>query len=249
VFAVEERDRVREGLVELARTDDDVIGAAYVGSYAADGGDRWSDIDLTVGVKGDLGPVIERWTGWLYKDFGAVHHWDLPAGAAVFRVFLLPRLLEVDIGFRPAADFGPRGPNWRTIFGEAGEARYASPPELDQVVGFAWHHLIHARVCIERKRPWQAEYWISQTREQLFALACLRLGRHTGFTKSVHLLPAEETAWLEPTLVGSLIEAELRRAWEALAHAFKVEVMRADPVVVARLRPLLSELDVGFRSC
>jgi hypothetical protein len=25
--------------------------------------------------------------------------------------------------------------------------------------------------------------------------------------------------------------------------------MRADPAIVARLRPLLSELDVGFRSC
>jgi hypothetical protein len=249
MFAVEDRDRVREELVELARTDDDVVGAAFVGSYAADGGDRWSDIDLTLGVKGDLGPAIERWTGWMYHDFHAVHHWDLPAGAAVFRVFLLPGLLEVDLGFRPAADFAPRGPNWRTIFGEAGEARYAGPPDVDQLVGFAWHHLLQARVCIERKRWWQAEQWIGATREQLFALAALRLGLHAGFAKSVHRLPQDATMLLEPTLVGVLHDAELRRAWEALVHAFKVEVMRADPAVATRLRPLLSELDVGFRTC
>jgi hypothetical protein len=249
MFAVEDRDRVREELVELARMDDEVMGAAYVGSYAADGGDRWSDIDVTLGIKGDLGPAIERWTGWLYNDFGALHHWDLPAGAAVFRVFLLPGLLEVDLGFRPAADFAPRGPNWRTIFGEAGEPRYAAPPGVDQLVGFAWHHLLQARLSIERKRFWQAEHWISATREQVFALAALRLGLHAGFAKSAHLLPGDATVYLEQTLVGALFEAELRRAWEAMAHAFTVEVMRADPAIVARLRPLLSELDVGFRSC
>lgn len=245
MFAVEQRDRVREQLAELARTDPAVVGAAHVGSYAADGGDRWSDIDLTLGVDGELGPVLERWTGWLYKDFGAIHHWDLPAGKAIFRVFLLPGLLEVDLGFRPRDDFGPRGPNWRTIFGEAAEARYAAPPPMDQLVGFAWHHLLHARKCIERKRWWEAAHWIAAAREQVFGLACLRFGVRT---KDVHLLPGEVTTNLEPTLVGSLIEAELRRAWEAMAHAVKAEIGRAGPEVVARLRPLLSELDIGFRS-
>src|SRR5581483_3584020 len=133
MFTVEERDRVREALVELARNDPAVVGAAHVGSYAGDGGDRWSDIDLTLGVDGDLRDAIERWTGWLYKDFAALHHWDLPAGQAIFRVFLLPGLLEVDLGFRPVGDFGARGPHWRMVFGEAGETRYPSLPDLDQV--------------------------------------------------------------------------------------------------------------------
>ncbi len=243
MFSVEERDRVRAALVELARTDAAVAGAAHVGSYAGEGGDRWSDIDLTLGIEGELAPAIERWTGWLYQDHGALHHWDLPAGAALFRVFLLPGLLEVDLGFRPAGDFGPRGPNWRTIFGEAGESRYPGLPSTDQVIGFAWHHLLHARVAIERKRWWQAEHWISQTREQVFALACLRFGLRT---KDAHLLPVEATSMLEPTLVGTLHESELRRAWDALNYAFQVEVAQADPAVAARLRPLLSELDVGF---
>src|SRR5581483_9229150 len=161
-------------------------------------------------------------------------------------LFLLPGLLEVDLGFRPVGDFGARGPHWRMVFGEAGETRYPSLPDLDQVVGFTWHHLLHARSCVERKRWWQAEHWISASREQVFALACLRLGLRT---KDAHLLPADTTSILEPTLVGALHESELRRAWDAMVHAFKVELMRADPAIVARLHPLLSELDVGFASC
>ena len=60
VFTAEERDRVRERLLALAEAHPDVVGAA-TGSYVADGGDDWSDIDLAFAIRGDLAQAPESW--------------------------------------------------------------------------------------------------------------------------------------------------------------------------------------------
>lgn len=116
------------------------------------------------------------------------------------------------------------------------------PPGHDELVGLGWHHARHARVCIERRRWWQAEHWISAVRDQVVALACLRLGHATAHAKGAHLLPGELTTPLETALVRSLEEAELQRALRAAATAFAEEVEQADPAAAARLRPMLHEL-------
>ena len=143
-------------------------------------------------------------------EFGALHHWDLPFGSTTYRVFLLSGGL-VDLAFTPAAELGPRGPAWRTVFGATVRPVPSAPPRRDDLVGLGWHHVLHARTCIERGKPWQAEHWISALRDQVLALACLRLG-HPGYAKGADLLPPELRASLVPALVRSLEEAELRRA-------------------------------------
>lgn len=90
IFTAEERDRVQERLLARAEADGAIAGAAFTGSQAAGDGDRWSDTDLVLAVRGELTPVLDRWTGWL----------------------------EIDLTFTPQAGFGPRGPQWRTIFGQ-----------------------------------------------------------------------------------------------------------------------------------
>src|SRR4051812_49282463 len=99
MFTVEERDRVRRRLLDLAEADDAVVGAAITGSAAVEGGDEWSDVDLAFGIRGELAPALARWTELLYRELGALHHWDLPFGSSIYRVFLLPDSLEVDIAF------------------------------------------------------------------------------------------------------------------------------------------------------
>ena len=86
----------------------------------------------------------------------------------------------------------------------------------------------HARVSIERRRWWQAEYWISAVRDQTIALACLRLGYPVHYAKGAHLLPEELTAPLTATLVRSLDEVELRRALGAATTALAHELERTD---------------------
>jgi predicted nucleotidyltransferase len=242
VFAPEERDRVRQRLLALAEADDDVAAAAITGSHAAGLADEWSDIDLAFSIRSELPVALERWTEVLYEEFAALHHWDLPFGSTVYRVFLLPAWLEVDIAFTPVAEFGPRGPNWRTVFGDTVELSPSTPPHRDDLAGLAWHHVLHARVCIERGKLWQAEYLISGIRDEVLALACLRLGHTTAYAKGAHLLPRKLTAPLERTLVRSLDEAELRRALAAAACALGEELERTDHALANRLRPMLAEL-------
>jgi hypothetical protein len=133
-------------------------------------------VDLVFAVDIPVDAALDPWTDRLYAEFGALHHWDLPAGPIVYRVFLLPGSLEVDIAFTPAAEFGPLGPNWRTVFGRVMECPAGGPADPGNLIGLAWHHALHARVCVERRRWWQAEHWIGAVRAQVIALACLRLG-------------------------------------------------------------------------
>jgi hypothetical protein len=243
MFTPEERDRVRARLLGLAADDADVTGAAVTGSLAvADGGDRWSDIDLVLGVRGGVGAALRRWTAWLYgAEFGALHHWDLPAGETVYRVFLLPGALEADLAFTPEEEFGPRGPQWRTVFGAAGPVPEAVRADPGTPAGLGWHHVLHAAASIDRGRLWQAEHWIGAVRTQVIALACLRLGHPAAYAKGAHLLPEEVTAPLHATLVRSPDPAELRRALAAAATALGREVARTDPALARRLWPVLVE--------
>lgn len=243
MFSVEERELVRRQLLHMAETDPAVVAAAITGSHATDDGDRWSDIDLAVATRDPLDTVMNRWTQQIYQDFAAVHHWDLPSGTTIYRVFLLPRCLEVDIAFSPAAEFGPRGPSWLLVFGQP-----VTPPQAaastgyDDVAGLAWHRALHARISIERGRYWQAEHWIGALRTQTIALACRRLGHPTGYAKGAHLLPADITRPLETTLVRSMDDPELRRALAHTATAFTAELARTHPPLAARLRPTLTAL-------
>jgi hypothetical protein len=242
VFTVEERDAVREGLLELAGDDPAVSAAAITGSAAAGSADRWSDIDLAFGIRGDMSRALLHWTSVLYAEFAALHHWDLPFGSSTYRVFLLPGCLEVDIAFTPESDFGPRGPNWRTVFGATVEVPATGPPSRDDLVGLAWHHVLHARICIERGKPWQAEWLINGIRDHVLALACVRLGYPARFAKGADLLPREVTAAVEPTLVHSLDAGELRRALAAASAALTAELERTDEALTERLRHVLEEL-------
>lgn len=242
MFSAQDRDAVRERLLELAAADPGVPGAAITGSHATGAADRWSDIDLALAVDGPLDAAMRRWTRHLYDDFGALHHWDLPSGPSVYRVFLLPGCLEVDLAFTPAPEFGPRGPHWRTVFGTAAPPAPAPHTGPDDLAGRAWHHVLHARMSIERRRWWQAEHWISAVRDEVIALACLRLGHPTAYAKGAHLLPVEVVGTLEPSLVRALDEVELRRALGAATAALAAELNRTDAQLAARLAATLAEL-------
>jgi hypothetical protein len=101
VFSVDERERVRDRVLELAASDERVIAGAVVGSLAEDDGDRWSDLDLTFSVVDgvSLVDVLSDWTRSLVDDFRAIHLFDLPSGASIYRVFLLPGCLQLDLSF------------------------------------------------------------------------------------------------------------------------------------------------------
>jgi hypothetical protein len=244
VFTSDQRDAVRQQLLALAEQDPRITGAAVTGSAAAGREDRWSDIDLYFGVAEDvaLDAVVSDWTDHLYGELAALHHFELNVPAAVYRAFLLPSCLEVDLGFTPAGQFGPHGPRFHRVFGEAVQPPPANQPDPAHWIGLAWHHVLHARSCIERDKPWQAEYWISGIRDQTLALACLRFGESTDYAQGADALPSGATGELADALVRSLAPEELRRALRVAATQLLAELYATDPGQAQHLEPPIREL-------
>jgi hypothetical protein len=149
VFTAEFRDRVREHVVALAERDPRVVAGALVGSLAGEG-DRWSDLDLTFGVEGSVEDVLEEWTRDFVQAFDAAVLFDFPSERSIQRVFLLPGCLQVDLWFTPADEFGPRGAKFSLFFGEAVELPHPPRAEPGEILGYAVHHAVRARICIER---------------------------------------------------------------------------------------------------
>lgn len=244
MFSVEERERVLIALLDQANCDGHVVAAAITGSMANDLADRWSDIDLFLGAadEAELDIVVDEWSAFVYRSFDALHHFDLHSPPAIYRAFLLPSCLEIDLGFTPASQFGPLGPHFRPIFGTTHTLVQPPPPDIRHVIGLCWHHVLHARTSIERNKLWQAEYWISALRDHVITLACLRLGRPTAYAKGADDLPARATQGLEEALVRGLGVAELRRALSVVASRFLHEVGEEDPGLAGKLEPPLRDL-------
>jgi hypothetical protein len=243
MFTAEQRDHLRQRFLELAQSDPRVIAGALTGSMAFGSGDEWSDIDVAFGIAKGITPeaVLDDWTHVLVREWGVLDHFDVRSGSSVYRVFLLPSGLEVDVGVTPAEDFGARGPNFRALFGPTQQLEATPQPSGSSLIGLSWHHVLHARASIERHKLWQAEYWISAIRDHTLALACLRLGEIAREGRGIDRLSPAVTDPLADALVRSLDEPELRRALAAVTRGLIGELQQWDPSLCARLSPLLHE--------
>ncbi|SFW92218.1 hypothetical protein [Amycolatopsis australiensis] len=237
MFTPDERNRLRVALIEAARSDGRVSGAALTGSAAVDAEDAWSDIDLAFAVSGEPGPVLADFTERMYREHDAVHHMDVVFERTVFRVFLLANTLQVDLAFWPAAGFGATTPKFRLLFGTANDREPAPPPDPRRLADLAWLHSLHARSSIARGRRWQAEYMIGRVREYALALACLRHGVPAVDGRGLDRLPADVLEPFEEALVRGL--DDLVRPFRAVTELLIGEL---GPELAPRLAPVLREL-------
>ena len=246
MFTKEFRDYVRQRVVELGRADARVTGGALTGSTALGSGDKWSDVDVAFGVAegNGLEVVLDDWTLEIDQEFGVVNHFDVRAGKRVFRVFLLSGGLQVDVSVMPAEEFGAYGPSFRVLFGTAHQLEAVAQPDVSELIGLSWLYVFHSRVCIERNQPWKAEFYISEVRDHVIALACLRLGENPMNGRGVDRLPSAVTDPLKETLVRSLEETELRRALAAVTRCLIAELEEWDKQLSTRLSPLLREFGI-----
>ena len=214
MFGISNRDRFRDYVLQLAASDARVVAGAAVGSLALSDGDRWSDLDLTFAVADNLSmyDVLEDWTRKIVEQFDAAQLFDLPSGPSIYRVFLLPGCLQFDLSFTPASQFGATGPKFKLLFGKAIDKPHTQTPSAQDLFGYAVHHVLRARFCIERGRFWQAEYWISSARDYALSLACRHRGLQTANGRGYDNLPTEVLEPLKSSFVTSLEREELLRA-------------------------------------
>ena len=230
MFTPAERDALRDRLLHRAQTDERIVAAAITGSAAVDAADDWSDIDLFFGVADDVdrAVVVADWTAFL----DPVHHFDIAGAGTTYRVFLLAGGIEVDLGFTAASDFAANSSRFRLVFGEHRVDETQSKPDVRYEIGLGWHHVLHARACIARGKPWQAVWLIDGIRDHTITLACLRLGLDPWFARGADELPFE----LADTLVRSTRTDELERALGAARESYLAELAQHDAQLADRLK-------------
>lgn len=247
MFSIQDRNLIRDHILKLAASDARVVAGAVVGSLALSEGDRWSDLDLTFAVADDVSVfvVLEDWTRTLVTEFQAIHLFDLPSDASIYRVFLLPGCLQFDLSFTPASKFGASGPQFRLLFGSSVEKPHIPPPEAKELFGYAVHHALRARFCIERGRYWQAQYWISSARDLALSLACRRCGLSAFHGRGFDDLPGDILDIFAHTLITSLERDELLRALSLVIDGLLSE---GDEVceLAAKAEPQLRKLTVPW---
>ena len=244
MFSEEERTHLRAELVAAAEADEMVTAAALVGSAARGREDQWSDIDLALrgAPGGQLADVARRWTDRMYGAHQATAHFDLWSGNTLYRVFLLPNTLQVDLSFWPADDFAPVGGPFRLLFGEAQPPVASNLRDPSAILGMAWMHALHARSSIARGRAHQALHMLNGMRDQLVTLACLRAGLPADQGRGVDDLPEDTRRRLTETVARNLDAAELARAFARLTDPLLSEAANVDAVSARTLAPVLDEL-------
>src|SRR2546426_11905146 len=103
MFTAEQRDQVRQRILEMAKADSRVTAGAITGSMAFGAGDKWSDVDVAFGIKegSELESVLEDWMQVIDQEFGVLDHFDLRVSSWIYRVFLLSSGLQVDVAVVP----------------------------------------------------------------------------------------------------------------------------------------------------
>ncbi len=244
MFSAEHRDRLREQIIAAARADKRITGAAMTGSAALGDEDEWSDIDLFFGVgdADELAAAMAGMTELMYREHDALHHFDVVAGPATYRVFLMASTLQVDLAFTPASSFGAVTPSFKVLFGEPVGREHYEPPAAMSLLDYGWLYALHARSSIERGRVWQAEYMLGMVRDQVLAAACVRHGLPWREARGMDRLPGDEKHRFEAALARSLDPGELRRALKAVIDCLVDEIAQADAKLAARIEPVLKEL-------
>ena len=244
MYTAGERADLRNALLDLARADPRITGAAITGSASVDREDAWSDIDLAFGVRSaaEIPAALADLTAHMYARYGALHQVDVLREPWIYRVFILPSTLQVDLAFAPADAFRARARSFRLVFGAAQEPAHVPPPAAEELIGFAWLYALHARSSIARNKGWQAEYMISNVRDHVLALACLRFGLPAAEGRGMDALPADITTPLRDALVPSLDPLELMRAMAVAVRALVREIDAVDPALAARLGGVLDAL-------
>jgi hypothetical protein len=251
-------------VLRLEKEDERVVAGAAVGSLAVDGGDRFSDLDLTFGIADQvpIAEVLDDWTSRLIDERDAVHLVDLERGPTIYRVFLLPDALQFDLSLTPAVQFRPAGPRFRLLFGDtapddpeirtpsvAGNMSIPTPFVAHDLFGWGVIYALHARACVERGRFWQAEHYVGALRDHALALACLRQGLPAAQARGYDDLPAEILVRFEDAHVASLEPGTLSAALAASVLALTREGVEARlphaDAVVRRLAELGSELQLS----
>ncbi|MEP7320992.1 MAG: hypothetical protein ABI761_03695, partial [Saprospiraceae bacterium] len=145
---------------------------------------------------------------------------DLNVGNTVYRVFILPGCLQLDLSFSPATEFGAFGPHFNLLYGkQVDKQQHYTVQSNAEIFGYLVHHLLRARFCAERNKLWQAEFWINEAKNYALKLACISKGLRSDYGRGLDELPEEILASFKNALVTTLSKEEIIRVIKVIVTA------------------------------
>ena len=241
MFTVEDRARIRRDLLEMARADPRIVSGAEMGSLTDDAQNRWGDLDLTFGVADgqSVDAVFDEWTDRLRARHDAIRLFDLPHRGTLYRVFLFPGNLQVDLSLTPGA-VAQMGPKFRMLFGDRVTILGPLPQDRRELLGIAVHDALRTRLCVERGRLHQAAYCLGELRNGTLSIASLNRDLPGRYGRGFDDLPQDVRERAADTLVRSIEPDEILRA---LTTAIGLLIAEAHGIPdVEELEPRLREL-------
>lgn len=109
-------------------------------------------------------------------------------------------------------------------------------------IALAWLYGLHVRSSIERQRLLQAEYMLSNMRNRVIALACLREGFSTSEGRGFDDLSKDQRNRFAECYPSSLNPEELQRAFQRTMRALLNEIRLRDNDLAEKIRSTLIEV-------
>ncbi|WP_405207230.1 hypothetical protein [Aquimarina sp. LLG6339-5] len=230
MYSIKERIEVQELIIDFAKSNSKIIDCAIVGSESVGNNDQWSDIDLTFGYedKADIENILREWSKMMLERFSANILFDISFGESIYRVFLLPNALQVDLSFTPSEYFGAITNRFKLIFGKQKEKEFKSLPEINDIVGYAILFALKTRTSIERKNYWQAEYYLSKSRENVMVLKCLKENLNPFDGRGFDELPVDFLLQIQNALIIELNRPNLQNGLKTLTQILIEELSSID---------------------
>lgn len=224
------RIEVQKQIIDFAKSDSNIIDCAIVGSESVGNDDKWSDVDLTFGYENDadVNQILRDWSKMMLEVFDANKLFDLSYKESLYRVFLLPNALQVDLSFTPSEHFGAITDNFKLIFGNQRKREFKSLPEINSIAGYTILFALKTRTSTEREKYWQAEYYLSKCRENIMILKCLKENLNSFDGRSFDELPPRFLQQIQNTLIDEPTKQNLENGLKSTIQILIEELSTVD---------------------
>lgn len=226
MYSKDYRSKVQGSIITFAEKDERITDCAIVGSESIGENDKWSDIDLTFGVheEADISQILLDWNELMAQQFEANVLFDLAFRESIYRVYLLPNALQIDLSFTPTKHFGAITDKFKLLFGEE-KSRQSKPlPEPPTIFGFAVLYALKTRCSIEREKYWQAHYYLEQFKESIMTLKCLSENLNPFDGRGYDELPDLFLDQVQSSLIASPNRHDLGESLKVLTKILIAEI-------------------------
>ena len=251
IFSVQDRQDAFEYILSVSKECDKIVSLVQVGSGAIGFHDDRSDLDFVAALdKGEsMLEVMEYMRRRISEKYELIYFKQ--AEQRHLQVYLLPGLLEIDIGYGGYEHAAARKPSFKVLYDRTGTVEQKMRSSLewmdDSIYGekrkrdaeaacdSAWAHLMHAAVAIRRGNYLRALGELESGRRQYLDLLGDRYRLESDRNRELDKLPEHEKAAIMRTYVTGEGPETLWTSLLALTELLYKELEGSEPPVTLEM--------------